>query len=539
MKKVAENVILIMSGGVGQRFGSGVPKQYCMMGDRPIIEYAIDAARFCPSVDQVVIVTTEEYKDQVEKKYGFSTTVGGSTRTESLANGLEFVAQNYECEKVVIANAVCPLMTEEQLDRYFKLLDDYDYVLTSWKVVSTLHRYDGECVDRNDYFHVMEPEAYRFKLLYENYKRDYPVPYIFHQLPKTAKGYFCFDYPYTMKITYSSDVKIAKILYDDLILKPKQDKIKQGVISWLSSFCKDGVAEWYANIPEYMADLANKYQITSWIVNPKTFATCVFEAESRLYGSVILKFHAPSGRYPYELAYYKLATNGRMATLIDYNDDYRALLLKKIVPGMTVKFDSADPDLRGFYKDISNNFIPVDALPNDLKVKSVIDDFEINAANSDKYNFDGRKVLLDNAVRYVWKEYFADSPMYYLHRDLQRRNILKGIDGIYTIDALGIIGPKEFEYTLNVVIEARAYPERYVELHHEMLDYFSEYCDRQRLLAALFITWVHKMDEYVFSKTDEQKLAKWCLGVVEKIFYAGDISTVAGIGGIAVPEMLH
>ena len=45
-KIVAKNVILIMSGGVGQRFGSGVPKQYCMMGDRSIIEYAIDAARF-------------------------------------------------------------------------------------------------------------------------------------------------------------------------------------------------------------------------------------------------------------------------------------------------------------------------------------------------------------------------------------------------------------------------------------------------------------------------------------------------------------
>ena len=187
----------------------------------------------------------------------------------------------------------------------------------------------------------------------------------------------------------------------------------------------------------------------------------------------------------------------------------------------------------------STRTFPVDALPNDLKVKSVIDDFEINAANSDKYNFDGRKVLLDNAVRHVWKAYFADSPMFYLHRDLQRRNILKGIDGIYAIDALGIIGPKEFEYTLNFIIEARAYPDRYVELHNEMLDYFSEYCDRKRLLAALFITWVHKMDEYVFSKTDEQKLAKWCLGVVEKIFYAGDISTVAGIGGIAVPEMLH
>ena len=539
MREKAKNVILIMSGGVGQRFGSGVPKQYCMMGDRPIIEYAIDAARFCPSVDQVVIVATEEYKDLVASKYGFPTTVGGSTRTESLANGLEFVAQHYDCEKIIIANAVCPLMTEEQLDRYFTLLDEYDYVLTSWKVVSTLHRYDGECVDRNDYFHVMEPEAYRFKLLYANYKRDFPVPYIFHQLPKTAKGYFCFDYPYTMKITYSSDVKIAKMLYDDLILKPKQDKIKQSVISWLSSFCKEGVSEWYARIPEYMADLANKYQITSWIVNPKTFATCVFEAESRIYGSVILKFHAPSGRYEYELAYYKLATNGRMAALLDYNDDYRALLIKKIVPGMMVKFDANDPGLKEFYKDISNNFISVDTLPKGLKVKTIMEDFEINASNSDKYNFNSKKSVLDNAVRCVWKKYFADSPVYYLHRDIQRRNILRGVDGIYAIDALGIIGPKEFEFTLNFIIEARACPDRYIELHREMLDYFSEYCDKKRLLAALFITWAHKMDEYVFSKNDDQKLAKWCLGVIENIFYDGCGDVLECAGESAVPEILR
>ena len=43
------NVILIMSGGVGSRFGADCPKQYCMMGGKQIIEYAIDAARFCKS----------------------------------------------------------------------------------------------------------------------------------------------------------------------------------------------------------------------------------------------------------------------------------------------------------------------------------------------------------------------------------------------------------------------------------------------------------------------------------------------------------
>ena len=37
-------------------------------------------------------MTTEDYKDSIAKKYGFPTTIGGSTRTESFADGLEFVA---------------------------------------------------------------------------------------------------------------------------------------------------------------------------------------------------------------------------------------------------------------------------------------------------------------------------------------------------------------------------------------------------------------------------------------------------------------
>lgn len=47
------NVILIMSGGVGSRFGADCPKQYCMMGGKKIIEYAIDAARFCKSTGSI------------------------------------------------------------------------------------------------------------------------------------------------------------------------------------------------------------------------------------------------------------------------------------------------------------------------------------------------------------------------------------------------------------------------------------------------------------------------------------------------------
>ncbi len=47
VKANVHNVILIMSGGVGSRFGADCQKQYGMMGGKQIIEYAIDATRFC------------------------------------------------------------------------------------------------------------------------------------------------------------------------------------------------------------------------------------------------------------------------------------------------------------------------------------------------------------------------------------------------------------------------------------------------------------------------------------------------------------
>lgn len=41
IKANAKNIILIMSGGVGSRFGADCSKQYCMMGGKQTIEYAI------------------------------------------------------------------------------------------------------------------------------------------------------------------------------------------------------------------------------------------------------------------------------------------------------------------------------------------------------------------------------------------------------------------------------------------------------------------------------------------------------------------
>ena len=79
-------------------------------------------------------------------------------------------------------------------------------------------------------------------MFYENYRIDYPVLYIFHQLLESAKGFRCFDYPYTMKITYphfdAQDRALAD-LFDDFcnnFLPAEKVRDCTGILSILGEF---------------------------------------------------------------------------------------------------------------------------------------------------------------------------------------------------------------------------------------------------------------------------------------------------------------
>ena len=198
MENYIHNVILVMSGGTGARFGADCPKQYCIMKNRMVIDYVMDACRKTRGVDAIVVVASGEYVDFCANRYGVPAVAGGATRPESVANGLKFINDHYDCRKLIITNAVCPLATSEQYAKYFDALDNCDYVLTTWKLAPALHRFDGKKCDRDEYFNVMEPDAYNFRKLYDNFDFTNLKKYIFHNMPDDAKPYFCMDYPYTM-----------------------------------------------------------------------------------------------------------------------------------------------------------------------------------------------------------------------------------------------------------------------------------------------------------------------------------------------------
>lgn len=525
MKKKCPNIILVMSGGTGTRFGADCPKQYCTFNNRMIIDYVIDACRKTRNVDNIVIVAAEDYVGFIRDRYGLETVCGGDSRPASVANGIQYIHANYDCDKLIITNAVCPLATSEQYDKYFDYLDKYDFVLTTWKLAPALHRFDGIRVDRDDYFNVMEPDAYRFKELYDSYDFKKMNKYIFHNMPESANGLYCFDYPYTMKLTYPHDLKLLQVLYDEIITVPEREKTLQTVNNYLSADGTPGIYKWILNVQKIIQEMAHKYSILSYSINSQTEANIVYEAQSSKYGDIIIKFTPSKFHFHKEVTYYKLSHPGIMADLLDYDEDYNVLILKMVKPGIQVKFDGENKELRSFFDNVNQYMIPMNSLGNDRSVPDIMGEFDeyVEAADGYTYEYQFRKDV-EVVARKVWKIYFEAAPKYYLHRDLHKRNILMCQEsGIRAIDPRGAIGPKEFEYVIQFVIELRDYPGLLNrQLYLEMMRYFEKYVGHEELLAALYIFFIYKMNDYVFQKKDNNRLAEWCKRCIIDIYYSGN-----------------
>lgn len=200
------NAALILSGGAGARFGGEEPKQYALLRGKPVIEYVIAAAEAARAIDKIVIAAHEsERLDALSRAHDFTRANAGDSRNRTLARGLDALC-DMNCQNVVILDAVRPLVTGELIDEYVSFLKDYDAVATAQKITDSLGCYDIPRVDRERYFLMQSPEAFRFALLRANFDENSPLTEVTQQLPANSRVKLCFDFPNNPKITYKWDI---------------------------------------------------------------------------------------------------------------------------------------------------------------------------------------------------------------------------------------------------------------------------------------------------------------------------------------------
>ncbi len=210
---MVENVGVLLAAGTGSRFATKIPKQYTYVDGEKLISYGIEAFRQSLRTDAFIVVVgeTEFSSQELSKEYGITLIQGGDSRAESFQNALDYIAQNFpDCQKVLFHEAARPLVSPDVFDHYFELLEEYDYIESCKRITDSLGSYLPEIPNREDYFLIQAPEAYRFPLLREHFDVHSDIYYAAHQLPESAKGYQYFDIPVNIKVTYPKDLELIE-----------------------------------------------------------------------------------------------------------------------------------------------------------------------------------------------------------------------------------------------------------------------------------------------------------------------------------------
>ncbi|HSZ42833.1 MAG TPA: 2-C-methyl-D-erythritol 4-phosphate cytidylyltransferase [Trebonia sp.] len=110
-------VAVVLGGGVGTRFGAGMPKQLLALDGKTLVEHCVAAFGAAPGIDEILLVMPPDYHDEVAKLVGDQVSAiiaGGVTRSDSVRNALAHISARYQAEStgVLLHDAARPLVTQ-------------------------------------------------------------------------------------------------------------------------------------------------------------------------------------------------------------------------------------------------------------------------------------------------------------------------------------------------------------------------------------------------------------------------------------------
>ena len=164
---------LIVAAGKGERAGGGIPKQYRLLGGKPVLRWAVESLIGHPAVHSVRVVTgrgQQELAWAALKGLDVGELVeGGSERADSVRAGLSVVGG----DAVLVHDAARPFCPAPVIDRLLASLEFYEGAAPVLPVGDTLARiseYLEAPVDRSGLVRVQTPQAFRLDRLKAAYE---------------------------------------------------------------------------------------------------------------------------------------------------------------------------------------------------------------------------------------------------------------------------------------------------------------------------------------------------------------------------------
>jgi len=165
-------IALIVAAGKGERAGAGMPKQYRLLGGKPVLRWAVESLIHHPAVQSARVVIGKGQRDSAEAALdGLDVgplVEGGAERADSVRAGLAAIGG----DAVLVHDAARPFCPAAVIDRLLASLEFFDGAAPVLPVGDTLARV-GEAleapVDRDGLVRVQTPQAFRLQELKSAY----------------------------------------------------------------------------------------------------------------------------------------------------------------------------------------------------------------------------------------------------------------------------------------------------------------------------------------------------------------------------------
>lgn len=230
------NIAFILAGGVGNRLGANIPKQFIEILGKPILAYTIEAFEKHPEIDAILVACVKPYIDymwEMKETYNLTklkwVTEGGDTFQGSVLNGVRYLEDKIDEDDIVCIHfGASPFITEDIISDTIRVCKDKgnaisttDYYVLSGKKKTTASvndpdNYTEEYIDRDTIAVMNSPHAFNYGFISNMYKEAIETGVIDTVEPHTTtlmyamgkKIYFSKGSQNNIKITRKEDLDL-------------------------------------------------------------------------------------------------------------------------------------------------------------------------------------------------------------------------------------------------------------------------------------------------------------------------------------------
>ncbi|HEX9614878.1 MAG TPA: IspD/TarI family cytidylyltransferase, partial [Bacteroidota bacterium] len=173
---------VLPAAGIGSRLGGTMPKQFLLLGEKPVLVHTLQRFEQSTQVDEIGLAVPEEFiveAEQLVSRFRLhkvsKVVVGGERRQDSVYNVLKRM-QFHLSDIVLVHDGVRPFIHPKKIEELVNACREHDAAVLAVQPKDTMRRSNGggvfdQTLDRSALWLIQTPQAFKASLLMKAFEQ--------------------------------------------------------------------------------------------------------------------------------------------------------------------------------------------------------------------------------------------------------------------------------------------------------------------------------------------------------------------------------